>query len=228
MEPLNRTKSASGDAEAQLIDLVSAASPTVLPDSQKRSSLEAILAPKPTRIAWGIGFGRPVVVFGVLLCLAGASAAATLGARWMSRRAAVPAPRTPRSEPPPPPLPVRPAQAAAPADDAPIEPAVVELPKVAPAPRSHAARGENPAALMEAVKALRQDHDPARASTLLQDYLRRYPRGSLSEEARALAIEAARAQSSPKTAELANEYLRLYPHGRFRKAAEQAAGRSEP
>jgi hypothetical protein len=41
-------------------------------------------------------------------------------------------------------------------------------------------------------------------------------------------MASARAQSSPKTVELANEYLRLYPHGRFRKAAEQAAGRSEP
>jgi hypothetical protein len=81
---------------------------------------------------------------------------------------------------------------------------------------------------MEAVKALRQDQDPARASRLLREYLRLYPRGSLSEEARALAIEAARARGSRDTVELANEYLRLYPHGRFRKAAEQAAGRDAP
>ena len=81
---------------------------------------------------------------------------------------------------------------------------------------------------MEAVNALRQEHDPVRASRLLREYLRLYPRGALSEEARALAIEAARAQHSPNTVALADDYLRLYPHGRFRRAAEQAAGRTDP
>jgi hypothetical protein len=230
LEPLNRRKTTSGGSEARLIDLLSVATPTTLPDSQKRISLDAILAPTPERIRWGLRLGRPALVFGFLLLLAGASAAATLGARWIAQRAPATAVPAPRIEAPAPPPRVRPRSMvvvpiphAAPAD-APL----VELPKREYPTRSHAARGESPAALMAAVKALRQDHDPARASRLLRSYLRRYPRGSLSEEARALLIEAARAQSSPNTVEVANEYLRLYPHGRFRRVAEQAAGRSDP
>ena len=235
MEPLNRAKSAASETEAQLIDLLSAARATALPDSQKRSSLEAILTPKPQPAPWGLRLGRPALAFGILLCLAGASAAATIGARWMARRASsVPATAASRIEKAPPSVQVRPTTTvAAPREPSPVEAPIVrsELQSEVEFPRHAApsrARGENPAALMEAVKALRQDHDPARASRLLREYLRLYPRGSLSEEARALSIEAARAQSSPNTVELANEYLRLYPHGRFRKAAAQAAGRSDP
>ena len=231
MEPLKTRRAEAGPPpEAQLIDLLSSATPTTLPDGQKRISLEAILAPRSQRIRWGLRMGQPALVFGFLLLVAGASTAATLGARWITRRApAVDVPAPPIEAPPRPahvrsrtmvvvPMPHRPAA------DAPL----VELPKPAPpALRSHTARGESPAALMAAVKALRQDHNPVRANRLLRAYLRRYPRGSLAEETRALLIEAARAQSSPNTVELANEYLRLYPHGRFRSAAEQAAGRSD-
>ena len=228
MEPLNRARSAASESEAQLIDLLSAASATALPDSQKRSSLEAILTPK--RAPRGLRLGRPALAFGILLCLAGASAAAAIGARWMARRASAPATAAPRIEKILPTVQVRPTTTvAAPLEPSPVEapivPSELESPKHAAPSR---ARGENPAKLMESVKALRQDHDPARASRLLREYLRLYPRGSLSEEARALSIEAARAQSSPNTVELANEYLRLYPHGRFRKAAAQAAGHSDP
>jgi hypothetical protein len=170
-------------------------------------------------------------VFGFLLLVAGASAAATVGARWIAQRTPAAGDPAPRIQAPAPPARVRSRSMVivplphTPPADAPL----IELPRPTASPlRSHAARGESPAALMAAVKALRQDHNPARASRLLHAYLRRYPRGSLSEEARALLIEAARAQSSPHTVELANEYLRLYPNGRFRSAAEQAAGRSAP
>jgi hypothetical protein len=232
VEPLNQTKNASGETEVELIDLLSAATPTALPESQKRASLQAILAPKPERVARGFRLARPAFAFGFLLLLAGVSTAATVGARWMKRRAAEPIAPTPPPVAPAPPVHARPAAMAAPTEElAPApEPPAVEIRKLAApaASRTHAARGENPSALMEAVKALRQDQDPARASRLLRDYLRLYPRGSLSEEARALSIEAARAQGSPNTVELADEYLRLYPHGRFRKAAAQAAGRTDP
>lgn len=227
MEPLNRAKTASNDTEAQLIDLLSATSATALTDSQKRYSLQAILAPQRQRAPWRLRLGRPALAFGLLLCLAGASAAATIGARWMARRAPIPAAAAPRVEKVPT-VQVRPAPVTAPPSPSPVEAPIVQpelaLPKHTVPSRAH---GENPAALMESVKALRQDHDPARASRLLREYLRLYPRGSLSEEARALSIEAARAEASPNTVALANEYLRLYPHGRFRKAAEQAAGRSD-
>jgi hypothetical protein len=231
LEPLNRARTADGATQAQLIELLSSATPTTLPDSQKRSSLEAILAPRPERIRWGLQLGRPALVFAFLLLVAGASAAATLGARWIAERTPAVDVTAPRIHPPARPTHTRsrpilvvpiPHESQA---DAPI----VELPKPSASPlRSHAGHGESPAALMAAVKALRQDHNPARANRLLHAYLRRYPHGSLSEEARALLIEAARAQSSPNTAELANEYLRLYPNGRFRSAAEKAAGRSDP
>ena len=187
--------------------------------------------PERKPVTWGFRLARPALVLGILLFVVGASAAATLGARWMKRRAV--------EEPAPPaqtiraaaPVHARPAPVAAPDEPAPAPDApVVELPKLAPtaSSRARAGHGENPSALMEAVKALRQDHDPARASHLLGDYLRLYPHGSLSEEARALSIEAARAQGSANTVELAHEYLRLYPRGRFRKAAAQAAGRADP
>jgi hypothetical protein len=231
VEPLNQVKNASGETEAQLIDLLSAAAPTALPESQKRASLQAILTPKPERVARGFLLARPALVFGFLLLVAGVSTAATVGARWMKRKTAEQTAPTPPPVAPAPPVHARPAAISAPTELAPApEAPAVEIAKLAApaASRSHAARGENPSALMEAVKALRQDQDPARASRLLRDYLRLYPRGSLSEEARALSIEAARAQGSPNTVELADEYLRLYPHGRFRKAAAQAAGRTDP
>jgi outer membrane protein assembly factor BamD (BamD/ComL family) len=81
---------------------------------------------------------------------------------------------------------------------------------------------------MDAVKALRQDHDPAEARRLLREYLRLYPHGSLAEEARALSFEAARAAHSPDAVTLANDYLTLYPQGRFRKAAEKTALSATP
>jgi hypothetical protein len=230
VEPLNRIKTASGETEAQLIDLLSATAPTALPDSEKRSSLQAILAPERERAPRGLRLARPALVLGILLLVAGASTAATVGARWMKRRAAASAAPAPQPIPPPPPVQARSTPAELPAAVAPEpEAPAIEVPKLAAVPsRSHSGHGENPSALMEAVKALRQDDDAPRASRLLRDYLRLYPRGALSEEARALAIEAARTQGSPNTVELANEYLRLYPHGRFRKAAAQAAGRTEP
>ena len=235
MEPLNRTRTATDETEGRLIELLSAAAPTALPDSQKRRSLQAILAPKREHSPARFGLARPALVFGVLFLVAGVSAAATIGATWIKRRSAeAHAPSSaPSSAPaqPAPPVQVRSAPVAAPQEEAPVvEDPAVELPKLAATSprRAPSARGENPSALMEAVKALRQEHDPARASRLLREYLRLYPRGALSEEARALAIEAARTQGSPNTVSLANEYLRLYPHGRFRRAAEQAAGRGAP
>lgn len=238
MEPLNRTKSSSGGPESELIDLLLAAAPTTLSQAQQRDSLAAILAPRHERPASRLWLGRPALVFGVLLFLAGASAAATLGARWMARkppfsagsaRTAAPAPSTT-------PSPARAASAVlAPADEASaVAPAGVEPSAVAPrisaqpALRPRTARGENPSALMAAVKALRQDRNPVEASRLLREYLRLYPRGTLSEEARALSFEAAVARQGSDANALANEYLRLYPHGRFRNAAAQVAHRSGP
>ena len=177
---------------------------------------------------------------GFLFLLAGASAAATLGARWIAERptAAQQPVRLPLVQPP---TPVRSRSATvAVAVAAPTaEPSVLEAPPVIPiaarsrsgpstSPRPHLAHGENPSAVMDAVKALRQDHDPVEAQRLLREYLRLYPHGSLAEEARALSFEAARAAHNPDAVTLAKDYLTLYPQGRFRKAAEQAALASKP
>jgi hypothetical protein len=238
VEPLNRAKTATDETEGRLIELLSAAVPTALPDSQKHRSLQAILAPNREYASRRFTLARPALIFGVLFLVTGVSAAATIGASWIKRRSAVGGSAVDRAPvpqlvTPPPPVRVHSAPVAAPPPAVPvIEEQAVELPRLgAPAPgpsHSRTARGENPSALMEAVKALRQEHDPVRASRLLREYLRLYPRGALSEEARALAIEAARTQHSPNTVSLADEYLRLYPHGRFRRAAEQAAGRTDP
>jgi TolA-binding protein len=76
-----------------------------------------------------------------------------------------------------------------------------------------------------AVKSLRVEHDPTRAMVLFDKYLRRYPDGSLAEEALALEIEAAAQQDDARAARLGREYLRRYPAGRFRTMAEEAQRR---
>ncbi len=67
--------------------------------------------------------------------------------------------------------------------------------------------------LLDAVNALRRDHDPARAHMLLQFHRSRYPNGALVEEALVLAIEAA---GDAKEAEaLRQRYHQRYPNGHF-------------
>jgi TolA-binding protein len=79
--------------------------------------------------------------------------------------------------------------------------------------------------VFEAMRALRREGQPERAARLLDEYLRRYPRGSLSEEALALAIEANSALGDPRARALAERYLSNYPEGRFRSAALRARAR---
>lgn len=231
MEPLNRTTTPADEAEARLIDLLRAADPTTLPEGQKQSSLAAILNPPRARPARRLGL-RPAMALGILV-LAGASAVAAVGAHLLVRRG--PAVEAPVVAPAVEPTPIRIHSVPAAAAPAPVNPMPTPTPSVgaAPAPRSRSwtaprarAEGENPSAVMDAVKALRQDHDPVAASRLLKEYLRQYPRGSLSEEARALSVEAAVARNSPDVPALAKEYLRLYPNGRFRQAAQHALERS--
>jgi hypothetical protein len=232
VEPLKRTTTSIDDAEARLIDLLRAADATTLPESQKQMSLAAILNPPRERSPRRPRLRRPAMALSVAL-LAGASAVAAVGAHLLVRSpAVVVAPAVPPAG--------KPTAAPIRIDSAPAstEPAVSPMPPTMPsapgAPRvrwSAGARarseGENPSAVMDAVKALRQDHDPVEASRLLREYLRKYPRGSLSEEARALSVEAAVARNGPDVSSLSKEYLRLYPNGRFRKAAQHALERSD-
>jgi hypothetical protein len=93
-----------------------------------------------------------------------------------------------------------------------------------PAPPPAAAPPDDDSALvMQAMRALRRDGDPALARTLSRTYLERHPRGKLAEEALALAIEAALAHGDADAPALAEQYLRQYPSGPFRGLARQAS-----
>lgn len=82
--------------------------------------------------------------------------------------------------------------------------------------------------VFDAMQALRRDGQPDVASRQLEEYLRRYPVGTLAEEALALSIEAANVRGDARAKELANKYLSRYPSGRFRKAAERVRSRFSP
>jgi hypothetical protein len=158
---------------------------------------------------------RPALVLGVVLVAAGATAAAALGHRWMEqRRRPVPAALAP-AEP----------RARADAPRVEIAPALVEIPPTAPethrphAPRTRP-RSEDPSAVVDALEALRKQHDPDRAAKLLAGYLAAHPKGALAEEALALSIEAATARHDPAAFAFAKRYLRDYPTGRFRQTAQ--------
>jgi hypothetical protein len=77
-------------------------------------------------------------------------------------------------------------------------------------------------AVVAGMRALRLDHDPARARGLLAKYLERHPNGALAEEALALTIEAAVAHHDSDAAALGARYLRRYPAGPFRALALRA------
>lgn len=77
--------------------------------------------------------------------------------------------------------------------------------------------------LVDALNAVRRDHDPARAMTLIDFYLERYPRGVLVEEALALAVEAAVAEGPGGRAVTARAaaYRARFPSGRYRGRVEE-------
>jgi hypothetical protein len=183
---------------------------------------------------------RSLAVAGVILCICGSAAAmiSRHGLRWIWPGAA--APTTP-----PAPAPIAAKAVAAPRAVArTVEPA--PAPALAPAPAAVAVKPRSsravaqraraidltPAAataertqVLDAMIALRHDHDAARAGQMLDHYLATHPRGVLREEALALAIEAATARGDGATGRrLAASYLDVYPHGRFRDFARDTLG----
>jgi hypothetical protein len=111
------------------------------------------------------------------------------------------------------------------ADDDDSAPAEIPVAKAPPrsAPRRPATPAPSAAAVarertevLDALIALRREHDPVRAGTLLARYLAAHPRGALREEALVLAIEAADARADRTAgADLARTYLAEFPAGRF-------------
>jgi hypothetical protein len=91
-----------------------------------------------------------------------------------------------------------------------------------PAPTAATARERTQ--VLDAMVALRRDHDPISAGRMLDRYLTAHPMGALREEALVLAIEAAGARGDVAFARsLARQYQSAYPTGRFRQFAQSAA-----
>jgi hypothetical protein len=79
--------------------------------------------------------------------------------------------------------------------------------------------------IVGAVRALRRDGDPARAQSLAEEALRRYPHGAQVEEAYALVFESALAMGDGAGARrAAQKYLANFPRGRFVDRARRALG----
>jgi len=197
-----------------------------------RNEARAVVVPRLLR--W------PVVASATAVLLVAGTAGAVIARRFigpMLHRAPQVAPiAAPATTPPPRKAPVRrapePPAVAQPAVDlgvvdtapavrpsrgarraAPVERAVVrsaaESPATTPSPRERAE-------VLDAMIALRRDHDAGRAGQLLDRYLAARPHGALREEALALAIEAADARGDKSSvSRWAHVYQNDYPSGRF-------------
>ena len=218
-----------GDASAApLVALVVASEPLV-PSAERRARVLARVLERPRWRRSLVGLiVRPAFAVAILLLVGITTAAATVAPRlqsrtweWLSRESAVPVTPAPVATP------GRAASRRPVAARAEIAPVAAPHAEVrAPRPHARAGAGEDPSRLVEAVRALRIDDDPARGERLALEYLRVYPRGALTEEALAVAIEAGARRQDARTDRLAERYLRTYPDGRFRRVADQALQRA--
>lgn len=113
----------------------------------------------------------------------------------------------------------------------PVAPSSQAQPPVAPSSeaRMAAAPSEESTMVLAALHALRRGHDPVKAGALLEQYLARFPRGVLVEEALALGIEAALDRKDAAVARrLAEQYVQHFPAGRFTGLARRATGSKAP
>jgi hypothetical protein len=116
------------------------------------------------------------------------------------------------------------------------EPVVPPQPQIAdetasvarPKRATKAASPEGLGLLLDAMRALRVEQNPARARVLLTTYLDRHPKGELSEEALVMLVEAAVAHHDSDASALVARYHRLYPRGVFRGLVEQSAASKSP
>jgi hypothetical protein len=175
----------------------------------------------------GFGWLRPAVALPVLLVVgvAGATVGPRLYHAVVPQHAFEPAPARVAPVAPTPavrsPSPARAPQGVpvTPESLGTISPEDLQPEKPTPAPR---ASQPNPGSslMMEALQA-RRAGDTARAQELTLEYQKKYPNGSLKEEALAIAFESAAARQDPSAAKLAKKYLATFPNGRFRAQAAQ-------
>lgn len=171
------------------------------------------------------------VVLGAAILVSAATAAGAIGGSWIVKRVErlrAPEPAVPTTIHERPRVVHRVASLAPRPDvDALLDsPAQTELP-APPAPAARAAEPSRPhrivmsatrqrTQVLDALIALRRDHDPARASALLDTYFDSNRHGPLREEALVLAIEAADGRGdAPRALRFARTYQDEFPHGRF-------------
>jgi hypothetical protein len=210
------------------VELLRETPPTVLQPDAKARVLRAIRqAPSPA--ARGLRtLALKLAVAGAVALVAG-TAGAVIAHRWIApaldggadhsvqpARVKVRVPPPPRVEAP---------SVVAPVDlpaAVPVEPpasksrvrTAVRRPAV-PMPSAAAVARER-TEVLDALIALRREHDPVRAGTLLARYLAAHPHGALREEALTLAIEAADARGDRAAgAQLGRTYQGEFPAGRF-------------
>jgi len=106
---------------------------------------------------------------------------------------------------------------------APSDSPSTRLKSVARPASAHFKDGEDPAPVLEAIRALRSQGDAGRASVLLAEYLKAHPHSVLSEDALALSIESAIARHDARASgEFGRRYLAQFPNGRYRAFAVRA------
>jgi hypothetical protein len=240
MQSLRERDAPTSEVEADAIGLVRSQGRYQPPPGRKQRVRARLLE---HRIDDRRAYARPFFVAAVVAMIVFAvGTSVALGRQWIARSYRTFAARlhldrddegssAARSPSAPVPLPAVPPPASAPDETAPApESAADDGPAAAPRASAGHARstGRSERLVFEAMRALRQEGQPERASRLLDEYLRRYPDGALAEEALTLSIEAASARSDPRARELAARYLAKYPNGRFRSAAERALARFSP
>jgi hypothetical protein len=209
------------------LSLLREAAPYQTPAGRKERvwlALPPVRSYRPARLRFALA--------AIALLVSGIMASAAL-AQWPAWLAGVLDRMGPSSAPPAPTT--RPAQKApaerpaepllaplpAPAPAAPSLPSPVEETPARPKRATKPASPDNMGPLLEAMRALRVEHNALRARGLLTNYLDRHPKDALSEEALVMLIEAAAAHDDSDAPALAARYLTLYPHGPFRGMVER-------
>jgi hypothetical protein len=215
-------------SDEKLAALFAVAEPYGSDPFRKRRVLVKLLSERDARAPRIL---RGALVAAVLAVTASAAAVGGIVGGWWSEP--LPQPPQPSAVHAPSPVAAQPTESSlnappeAAKDSEPAPAPAVEAPKPSPKPeeRARGKRSEDPAQVLDAMKALRAEGDPAKAQTLLNDYMKRNPNGMLSEDALALSIEAAAARRDPRAKDYARRYLAQFPNGKYRALATRALER---